>query len=140
LKIVGADSLRTSTISRSVRSVRPPQRCGDRSFDGLSSNSMQMVAASWPRLHRRYRCVVAVPYTLLDGVGRRHQLARAVEQFPQQQRMEFGAIRHPLASLRSKLRLGALEEIAIEDRLMLPFVGLILVVDLADIVTVTQDV
>ena len=93
-----------------------------------------------PRLQRRARDVIAVAYAVLERIGQRHPLARSIEEFARQQRVRLRPVGEPETALPDELLLRRLEDLPVDDRGMLARPGPPLVVDLADVMAIAQDV
>src|SRR6185437_17092304 len=90
-------------------------------------------------LHGRGRDVIAIAHAILDRVGGRQPLASLVEELATEKRCRLqpgGASE----ALLLKAPLNFLESLGIDDGRMLPRPGSPVVVDLAELVAVAQDV
>ena len=87
---------------------------------------------------KRPRDIVAVVPALLLGLGRRHAMAGVVKHQTGQEMAEGGPGSGLMTPLVREHRLDAIEQVAIEDRGLLARIDLPLVVDLANVEAIAQ--
>ena len=114
------------------------QRVDDGGFERGRRQAMRRGGDAIPRLHGRCRDIVPIAHALLDGVARRQSFASFIEELAQQQRVGFepGGARD---ALPVELRLNFGECLDVDDRRMLAGPGLATVIDLAEIMTIAQE-
>jgi hypothetical protein len=93
-----------------------------------------------PTLQQRLRDVIAIPNALLVGMAWTHRIAAIVHQEACQSRWRWRTAQLSLDGAIGELGLYRLEQVPIDDRCMLAFVGLAAIDDLADIEAVLEEV
>src|SRR6185437_16716385 len=128
--------------SRSLRTAlfeRRPQRVDDRCFESGRRQAMDGRDDAIAGLYGRGRDVIAIANATLDRVSGRQSLASLIKELATEKRcgLQPGDASD---TLLLKARLNFLERPGIDDGRMLPWPGSSVVVDLAEIVPVAQNV
>src|SRR6185437_837581 len=118
---------------------RQSQRVDDRRFESGRRQAMNGRGAAIAGLHGRGRDVIAIANATLDRVGGRQSLASFIKELATEKRcgLQPGDASD---TLLLKAPLNFLERLGIDDGRMLPRPGSPVVVDLAEIMPVAQDV